>query len=203
MYLFSLECSTQQTGIAILEDKKVLAKKIWKSNDTSKEILPAIDNLLKSMKMSPEIFDYFIVSSGPGSWTGIRLSISIAYGLSVAEEEKVYGVSALEAIAYRFKEHQWVGVVFPSAGERVHYSIFKNPELLAKKHGKIYSCEKKKIVSRMEKARIIAGPCEKILSLFTCKELEKVAPDPVLNANLAFERIKNSVKPRNQPYYEK
>ncbi len=57
----------------------------------------------------------------------------------------------------------------------------------------------------MKKARIIAAPCEKILSLFENegKILEIVFPDPVLNAHLAFERIRNSVSPRNQPYYEK
>lgn len=205
MFLFSIECSTEKAGIAILEDRNVIKKKVWKSRNTSKEILPTIDNLLKSTGIKLEMFDYFVVSSGPGSWTGIRLGLSVAYGLSIADDRKVYGISCFESIAYKFKKNNYVGVVFPSVSNFVHYGIFKNPEILEKKHGKTYSCKIDQIILKMEKARIIAGPSRKILSLFDNGErkLEIVFPDPVLNAKLAFERIKNRVRPKNQPYYEK
>ncbi|MCX7705585.1 MAG: tRNA (adenosine(37)-N6)-threonylcarbamoyltransferase complex dimerization subunit type 1 TsaB [bacterium] len=188
-----------------MKKKKIIKKKIWKTIDASKEILPAIDKLLNSVGMKSEMFDYFIVSSGPGSWTGIRLGLSVAYGLSIACDRKVFGVSSLESIAYKFKKTTNVGVILPSTGEFVHYGIFENPESLEKKLVEIHSCRINEISSKMKKATIIASPSKKILSVFNNqgKRLVRVTPDPVLNARLALERIKNSVNPRNQPYYEK
>ncbi|MCM8816155.1 MAG: tRNA (adenosine(37)-N6)-threonylcarbamoyltransferase complex dimerization subunit type 1 TsaB [Candidatus Omnitrophica bacterium] len=205
MFLLSIECSVQKTGIAILQDCTVLEKKIWKSKDTSRELLPAIDNLFKSTGMKPQMFDYFVVSSGPGSWTGIRLGLSIAYGLSIADDKKVYGISSLECIAYKFKKDSYVGVVLPSIGDFVHYVLLKKPSELEKKHVKIYSCRIDKLIQKMAKAEIIASPSKKILSLFagSGKSLKTVFPDPVLNAQLAIVRIKNHVNPKNHPYYEK
>ncbi|MCM8822038.1 MAG: tRNA (adenosine(37)-N6)-threonylcarbamoyltransferase complex dimerization subunit type 1 TsaB [Candidatus Omnitrophica bacterium] len=185
-------------------NNRVIAKKIWKSKDASMEILPAIDELLKKTKMSPDIFDYFIVSSGPGSWTGIRLGFSVAYGLSAANEKKILGLSTIESIAYKFRNSGSAGVFLPSAGTSVHYGFFKSPSLLGKKHGKLFTCNLDQLRSQLEKACVIAGPDEKILSLFKPeKTVRKVRPCPVLNAILALERIKNAVRPINQPYYEK
>ncbi len=205
MYLFSIECISHLTGIAVLTGKKVIAKKIWKSEDPCVEILPQIDKMLKKTGMKPEMFDYFVVSSGPGSWTGIRLGMSVAYGLSIANEKKIFCVSSLEGMAYRFKNNEYTGVFLPSAGKSVHYGIFKNPGILAKKHGRFHVCSIGELSLKLKKANIVAGPSREILSLFSPSKhtIKRVFPDPILNAVLAYERIKNSVKPKNQPYYEK
>ncbi|HXK44722.1 MAG TPA: tRNA (adenosine(37)-N6)-threonylcarbamoyltransferase complex dimerization subunit type 1 TsaB, partial [bacterium] len=110
MYLFSIECSTQRVGIAVVQGKNLLVKKTWLSRDTSTEILPEIDRMLKKVGLQPEQFDYFVVSTGPGSWTGVRLGLALAYGLAIADEEKVFGLSGLEAMAYQLKNENNVGV---------------------------------------------------------------------------------------------
>ncbi|MCM8815059.1 MAG: tRNA (adenosine(37)-N6)-threonylcarbamoyltransferase complex dimerization subunit type 1 TsaB [Candidatus Omnitrophica bacterium] len=187
-----------------MKDKKTITKKVWKSKDASLEILPAIDEILNKTKMSPEMFDFFVVSSGPGSWTGIRLGFSVALGLSAADERKIFGLSSIESIAYKFRKAGPAGVFLPSRGNHIHYGFFSNPGLLEKKHGKLFVCEIEQLHLKLGKASIIAGPDEKILSSFASTRIvRKVRPCPVLNALLALERIKNGVKPVNQPYYEK
>ncbi|MCM8788802.1 MAG: tRNA (adenosine(37)-N6)-threonylcarbamoyltransferase complex dimerization subunit type 1 TsaB [Candidatus Omnitrophica bacterium] len=182
----------------------VLAKRIWKSRDASMEILPAIDEILNRTKMRPEMFEYFIISSGPGSWTGIRLGFSVAYGLSSANEKKIFGLSTIESIAYKFRDAGPTGVFLPSAGDSVHYGIFNEPALLEKKHGKLFICKREQLHLKLGKACVIAGPDEKILSSFGSDRIvRKVRPCPVLNAILALERIKNCVSSIRQPYYEK
>ena len=204
MYLFSIECSTQRVGIAVVQGKNLLVKKTWLSRDTSTEILPEIDRMLKKVGLQPEQFDYFVVSTGPGSWTGVRLGLALAYGLAIADEEKVFGLSGLEAMAYQLKNENNVGVFLPSVKNSVHFGFFKNPCSLEKKYGKLSSCAIKQLPEKLKNAQIIAGPDRKICSLFTPrKPFVEIFPDPVLNAMLAFDRIQNSVKPENQPYYEK
>ncbi len=205
MLLLSIECTTRQTGIAVLKNKEVLAKKIWQSSDAGSEILPILDKLLRKVKLAPGNFDYFVVSSGPGSWTGIRLGLALAYGFAAADEKRVFGLRSIEAIAYEFADRDPAGVFLPSVGGSVHYGFFEEPEKLAKKHGFFSTCHTDEIFSRLKDAKIVAGPDKKILSLFESsnKILINIFPDPVLNAVLAFERIKNSVSPINYPYYEK
>ncbi|OQB73617.1 MAG: tRNA threonylcarbamoyladenosine biosynthesis protein TsaB [candidate division TA06 bacterium ADurb.Bin131] len=205
MYLLSIECTTRQTGIAILKDKQILGKKIWMSKDAGREILPAIDKLIKKVHVLPGDFDYFIISSGPGSWTGIRLGLALAYGLATANERKVFGISSIDAIAYSIAGKGPVGVFLPSIGKSVHCGFFEEPEQLSKQHGFFSTCCVDNITLMLKNAKIVAGPDEKILSLFkdSGKILVNIFPNPVLNAILALERIKNSVSPLNQPYYEK
>jgi len=204
MYLFSIECTIPQTAIAIMKDKKIAAKKSWNSFDACKEILPAIDNLLEKTRMSLEKIDFFVVSSGPGSWTGIRLGFALAYGLAVADAGRVYGVSSIDAMAYRFVGKSDIAVFLPSVGRSLHYGFFKKPENLSKKNGLISTCTTEEIFVKLKDATIIAGPDKKILSLFKSsgKIVVNISPDPVLNAMLALERIKNSVSSAG-PYYEK
>lgn len=205
MLFLSIECSTRKTGIALLRNNEIVHKKIWESKDASSEILPVIDVTLKKTNLTIQMFDYFVVSSGPGSWTGIRLGLALVYGLAIGNEKKIFGVSNLEAMAYEFRGEKNIGVFLPSTGDSVHYGFFILPDQLGQRHGKFYTCKTELLPQKLEKSRLIAGPDEKILSLFcnTGKKLVKMDPDPVMNAVLAYERIKNSVKPRNQPYYEK
>ncbi|MGB9643297.1 MAG: tRNA (adenosine(37)-N6)-threonylcarbamoyltransferase complex dimerization subunit type 1 TsaB, partial [Candidatus Ratteibacteria bacterium] len=140
MYLFSIECSTWRAGIAVLENQKVLAKKIWVSEDTSAEIFPEIDKMLKKTGLEVAQFEYFIVSTGPGSWTGVRLGLAVAYGLAIADKTKVFGLSSLEAMAYQMKNENNVSVFLPSVRNSVHFGFFRKPSSMGKKHGKFSSC---------------------------------------------------------------
>jgi len=188
----------------VLENQKVLAKNIWVSKDTSAEVLPEIDKMLKKTGLEVSQFDYFVVSTGPGSWTGVRLGLALAYGLAIADKNKVFGLSSLEAMAYQMKDENNVGVFLPSVRNSVHFGFFRKPSSLGKKHGRFSSCTIEQLSEKFRNAKIIAGPDRSICSLFDLKKkCVETFPDPVLNAMLAFERIQNGVKPRNQPYYEK
>ncbi len=205
MYILSIDCTTSNSGIAILHNKKVLARKILSSNDVSSEILGAIDELFKKIEMTPGELDYFVVSAGPGSWTGIRLGFSVVSGLSCADEKRVFGVSGLEAVAYKFKTERSIGVIFRSSGNSAHYGFFDDPSILAKKHGSFSTCNIEELPSKLNKARLILATDHEILSLFDEEKhlIKIILPDCVLNARLAIDRIKNGTPSLNRPFYEK
>ena len=46
--------------------------------------------------------DGFVVARGPGSFTGLRIGLSVIKGLSYAMDKPVAGVSSLDGIAFRF-----------------------------------------------------------------------------------------------------
>ena len=63
------------------------------------ETLPSIETLFSSNNLSPEKLDYIYVSAGPGSFTGIRLAVTMAKTLAYALGAKIISVPSLEATA--------------------------------------------------------------------------------------------------------
>ena len=62
-------------------------------NKHSDELLVVVDDLLKSAGVKIGQVDNFCVCVGPGSFTGVRVAISLIKGLAVASNSKVYVLS--------------------------------------------------------------------------------------------------------------
>lgn len=66
----------------------------------AKDFLLEIEKLLKRNKISRSRINRIAVATGPGSFTGIRIGISIALGLKTAWNCRISGINILEAIAF-------------------------------------------------------------------------------------------------------
>ena len=78
----------------------------------SKELFPAIVELTSSCGLSPKNFDYIAVGAGPGSYTGIRVSASIAKALSCSLDIPLIGVSSLHGfVAEDVERGSFIGIV--------------------------------------------------------------------------------------------
>ncbi len=66
----------------------------------SEKLLETVDFLLSSASISIEDLDFFTISIGPGSFTGLRVGLSTVKGLSFASGKPVVAVSTLEAFAF-------------------------------------------------------------------------------------------------------
>jgi tRNA threonylcarbamoyladenosine biosynthesis protein TsaB len=67
----------------------------------SEKILSLIDVMLRSAETRLEDIDQVVVSTGPGSFTGLRVGISTAQGIAFALGVKLIGISSLEALAFQ------------------------------------------------------------------------------------------------------
>ena len=88
-------CSVALTGVGdtILERYKIEPK------GHSNLVLPMIDGLLSDSGISHHDLDAIAVDTGPGSFTGIRIGIGIAQGLSFGLELPLIGISSLMVLA--------------------------------------------------------------------------------------------------------
>jgi tRNA threonylcarbamoyl adenosine modification protein YeaZ len=64
-------------------------------------VLPAIDFLLGSLELRIEDVEGYAVTTGPGSFTGLRIGISTVQGLALARPRPCLGVCALDVLAAR------------------------------------------------------------------------------------------------------
>ncbi|MBF0565378.1 MAG: tRNA (adenosine(37)-N6)-threonylcarbamoyltransferase complex dimerization subunit type 1 TsaB [Nitrospirae bacterium] len=73
-----------------------------KKNTHSQSLMPSIDFLLKTSGLKISDVGLFVVTLGPGSFTGLRIGLSTVNGFSFATGKPVAGVSALECLAWNF-----------------------------------------------------------------------------------------------------
>lgn len=101
MKILAIETATEIFSVAILDETKVLAEQnLNLGAKHSSHLITVIDNLLKYINIDVAQLDGFAVGTGPGSFTGIRVGISCAKGLSYANKKPLVGISTLDGIAY-------------------------------------------------------------------------------------------------------
>lgn len=100
-----IDTSSSFLYAGILEDTNILqeVKKEF-GQDLSKEALPEIDKLFKKTKLNPKDINKIVVVNGPGSFTGIRIGITIAKTYAWALNLDIITVNALEAMSISCEE---------------------------------------------------------------------------------------------------
>ena len=101
MYL-AIDTSTDNAGLAIVEDGRVIAELNWHCNrNHSVELMPRLGQLLQQAKLELQSASGIIVAKGPGSFNGLRVGVSTAKGLAFSLNVPLAGISTLEAAAWQ------------------------------------------------------------------------------------------------------
>lgn len=98
-YLF-IDTSSTNVVVAIVKDTNIVScfnKKV--DLDLSVNILPIISKIFDESKMVPNDIDTIFVVNGPGSFTGIRIGVTIAKTYAWSLKKKIIPISSLEFIA--------------------------------------------------------------------------------------------------------
>jgi tRNA threonylcarbamoyladenosine biosynthesis protein TsaB len=104
MKLLSLSTAEQGCSLAITDGDALICEEFWTSKQThSKRLVKMIDHMLEDRSgLKLEEIDGFVAAKGPGSFTGLRIGISVIKGLAYAVEKPAFGVSSLDGIAFQF-----------------------------------------------------------------------------------------------------
>lgn len=90
-YILYLDTSEETAVLAIYEGEKKIKEKKWLAGRTlSLTLCNKYGDLLKSVKLKKEDLSGICIFSGPGSFTGLRIGISFANGLSFALNIPIY-----------------------------------------------------------------------------------------------------------------
>lgn len=134
MKILAIESSALAASVCVECDGKLIAEAFGNNGLThSKTVMPMLENMLANCGEALENMDKIAVAAGPGSFTGLRIGVSVAKGLSWASGVPVCGVSTLEAMAWQ--ACCFDGVICPVMDARagqVYNALFKyeNGELI-------------------------------------------------------------------------
>lgn len=101
--ILNIETATTNCSVSVAKNGKLLA---LKEHDTpnyshSEQLHVFIKEVLSDAGMAMQDLNAIAVSKGPGSYTGLRIGVSAAKGLSFSLDIPLISVSTLESMAYQ------------------------------------------------------------------------------------------------------
>lgn len=136
MIWLGIDTSHTPLAVAIVKDGQVLAE--YKSSvkvTHSIGTMPAIEELMKKANIKPSELQAIAVAKGPGSYTGVRIGVTIGKTLAWTLNIPIYSVSSLQVLAGNAPYFQ--GVVCSIMDARrgnVFAGIYRNGEVVKESH---------------------------------------------------------------------
>jgi len=199
MNILAIDTSTEFLSLAVMKNGKIASRIHKKAAMAHSRILvPTIDKALKKAGLKIKDIDVFAISAGPGSFTGLRIGVTVVKGLAYALGKKIVAVPTLDVIAANVKNFR--GVICPILDARknkVYACIYKSD-------GKVIKKVSKYLLLPMEELKKKLASYDKIYLLGDMVEGKLWHPRAEKLAGLALNEIKNKkfVRPEDlEPLY--
>lgn len=128
MLVLSIDSSSKCATAALLQDDMLLAEyTLNNKREHSVLLMGMIEKILSDSNLSVDDIDGFVVSKGPGSFTGLRIGMATVKGLSFGSNKPYVSVSTLEGLAY--SNTAFEGLICPimdALRENVYTAIYKS-----------------------------------------------------------------------------
>jgi len=107
MNLLGFESSSALGSVALATPRGLLVREIATPREQTERMLALTDELLTKAGITLEQLDGIAFGRGPGSFTGLRVSVAVAQGLAAVTAVPLLPVSSLACLAQRaYREHQ-------------------------------------------------------------------------------------------------
>lgn len=98
--LLAIDTATRYLGLALHNGRELIAEQTWRTGNKHNTLLASsVKTLLDVCDVSPDDLTALAVAVGPGSYTGLRIGVSLAKGMAAANDLPLIGVSTLDTLA--------------------------------------------------------------------------------------------------------
>jgi tRNA threonylcarbamoyladenosine biosynthesis protein TsaB len=98
--LLAVDTSTTQVGLAIYDGAQIISEYAWRSSQRhTVELAPAVSELLARCGLTMENIRWLGVALGPGSFTSLRVGLSLMKGIALARGLPLVGIPTLDILA--------------------------------------------------------------------------------------------------------
>ena len=112
MKVLAIDTSNEILGLSLINHDKVIGEYSTNVNKNhSIRLMPAIEHLLKDCQTTPDELTKIVVAEGPGSYTGVRIGVTVAKLMAWSLSIPLIGVSSLAALAAN--AHHFSGYICP------------------------------------------------------------------------------------------
>ncbi len=136
-----IDTSTSNLTVSIINNQEIIYKyQETILSDMSSKLLPIIDNGLKEHNLKLENINKIFVVNGPGSFTGIRVGVTVAKTIAWALKKDIIPLSSLELIATTNTSKKYIVPMIDARRNNVFAGIYDN-NLNCIKEDKLISIE--------------------------------------------------------------
>lgn len=159
--LLAIDTSTAQVGLALYDGAQVLSEMIWTTRQHhTTELAPALSGLLSRCGVSMERVNALGVAVGPGSFTSLRVGLSLVKGIALARHMPVIGIPTLDIIATAQpagKHASRLVVVIQAGRKRIAFGVYKCLKNEWQVQGAVRSGTIEELADEIESPTYVAG----------------------------------------------
>ncbi|WP_294405172.1 tRNA (adenosine(37)-N6)-threonylcarbamoyltransferase complex dimerization subunit type 1 TsaB [uncultured Clostridium sp.] len=112
MITLAVDSSSKVATVALMKDEKLLSEiTLNDKREHSVVLMGVIEDILKYNNLTVKDIDGYVVSKGPGSFTGLRIGMATIKGLSFGSNKPYVSISSLDALA--FSAGEFDGLICP------------------------------------------------------------------------------------------
>lgn len=125
--LLAIDTSTAQVGLALYDGTQVLSEMTWTTRQHhTTELAPALSGLLARSGNSMDMVSALGVAIGPGSFTSLRVGLSLVKGIALARHLPVIGIPTLDILAAAQPVGKYPLMAAITAGrKRIAFGMYK------------------------------------------------------------------------------
>jgi tRNA threonylcarbamoyladenosine biosynthesis protein TsaB len=100
--ILAMDTTTTRGSVAVVDGGEVVGEVRFRTSERhSSHAMPAVEFLLRTAGWRPADVEGYAVTTGPGSFTGLRVGLGTVQGLALASGRPCLGISALDVLARR------------------------------------------------------------------------------------------------------
>ncbi len=157
--LLAIDTSTAQVGLALYDGDQVLGEMIWSTRQHhTTELATALSGLLNRSAVSMDMVTALAVAIGPGSFTSLRVGLSLVKGIALARRLPIMGIPTLDVIAAAqpASKHPLLAVI-QAGRKRIAFSEYKSLKNEWQVQGPVRSGTVDELADSIESPTVVAG----------------------------------------------
>lgn len=128
MLTLCIDTAYKYLTCALILDNELIAYKSYECfKKQSEEVFVCLDNIFKENNLNRKDIDSICISEGPGSYTGVRIAMSIAKVIGEVKPCDVYTISTLKLYA---SNNENTMVILNARADRAYVGIYNNGETI-------------------------------------------------------------------------
>ncbi len=131
--ILTIDTSSDNCSVALMHSGKLTDRISESKRQSAQRVLPMISELLAQAGSSLAELDLIAVVAGPGSFTGVRIGVAVAQGLSMTQDKPVIALSSLALTAMatvKQSKNNYVLVCEEAREREVYFAAYRKSEKL-------------------------------------------------------------------------
>jgi len=145
MLIIGLDTTSQSGSVSLINENKILGECLFNVGPRhSENVVSSLEWLLDTLNVEKNDIEAVAVSIGPGSFTSVRVGVTIAKSLAYSMKIKIVGISSLEVLAMNIpRTEKSICTLLDAKRDEVYSAVYKysNDVLTIKRDEKVESIE--------------------------------------------------------------